>query len=48
VAVDAREVATGRQGTPWEIASAIVFLLSDDACYITGTELIVDGGLSVR
>jgi NAD(P)-dependent dehydrogenase (short-subunit alcohol dehydrogenase family) len=37
-----------RQGTPWEIASAIVFLLSDDASYITGTELIVDGGLSTR
>ncbi len=37
-----------RQGTPWEIASAIVFLLSDDASYITGTELIVDGGLSAR
>jgi NAD(P)-dependent dehydrogenase (short-subunit alcohol dehydrogenase family) len=37
-----------RQGTPWEIASAIVFLLSDEASYITGTELIVDGGLSTR
>jgi NAD(P)-dependent dehydrogenase (short-subunit alcohol dehydrogenase family) len=37
-----------RQGTPWEIAKAIVFLLSDDASYITGTELIVDGGLSTR
>lgn len=37
-----------RQGTPWEIAKAIVFLLSDDASYITGTELIVDGGLSIR
>jgi NAD(P)-dependent dehydrogenase (short-subunit alcohol dehydrogenase family) len=37
-----------RQGTPWEIARAIVFLLSDDASYITGTELIVDGGLSAR
>ncbi len=37
-----------RQGTPWEIASAVVFLLSDDASYITGTELIVDGGLSIR
>jgi NAD(P)-dependent dehydrogenase (short-subunit alcohol dehydrogenase family) len=37
-----------RQGTPWEIAKAIVFLLSDDASYITGTELIVDGGLSCR
>lgn len=37
-----------RQGTPWEIAKAIVFLLSDDASYITGTELIVDGGLNAR
>jgi NAD(P)-dependent dehydrogenase (short-subunit alcohol dehydrogenase family) len=37
-----------RQGTPWEIARAIVFLLSDDASYITGTELIVDGGLAAR
>jgi NAD(P)-dependent dehydrogenase (short-subunit alcohol dehydrogenase family) len=37
-----------RQGTPWEIAKAIAFLLSDDASYITGTELIVDGGLSCR
>jgi NAD(P)-dependent dehydrogenase (short-subunit alcohol dehydrogenase family) len=35
-----------RQGTPWEVARAVVFLLSDDASYITGTELIVDGGLS--
>lgn len=37
-----------RQGTPWEIANAIVFLLSDEASYITATELIVDGGLSAR
>jgi NAD(P)-dependent dehydrogenase (short-subunit alcohol dehydrogenase family) len=44
----APRIPMGRQGTPWEIASAIVFLLSDDASYITGTELIVDGGLSVR
>jgi NAD(P)-dependent dehydrogenase (short-subunit alcohol dehydrogenase family) len=36
-----------RQGTPWEVARAIAFLLSDDASYITGTELIVDGGLSM-
>ncbi len=37
-----------RQGTPWEVAWAIVFLLSDEASYITGTELLVDGGLSTR
>jgi NAD(P)-dependent dehydrogenase (short-subunit alcohol dehydrogenase family) len=37
-----------RQGTPWEVANAVVFLLSDEASYITGTDLIVDGGLSAR
>ncbi len=37
-----------RQGTPWEVANAIVFLLSDEASYITATELVVDGGLSAR
>ena len=47
-AVVAPRIPMRRQGTPWEIAKAIVFLLSDDASYITGTELIVDGGLSAR
>ena len=35
-----------RLGSPWEVAKAIVFLLSDDASYITGTELVVDGGIA--
>lgn len=35
-----------RQGTPWEVAKAVVFLLSDDASYITAAELVVDGGMS--
>ncbi len=39
---------TGRQGEPWDIAAAAVFLASRDAKYINGVILPVDGGLSCR
>jgi NAD(P)-dependent dehydrogenase (short-subunit alcohol dehydrogenase family) len=38
-------IPLGRQGTAWEVAQTIVFLLSDDASYITGQQIMVDGGL---
>jgi NAD(P)-dependent dehydrogenase (short-subunit alcohol dehydrogenase family) len=40
-------VPLGRQGTAWEVAAATIFLLSDDASYITGQTLAVDGGLTL-
>lgn len=38
----------GRIGQPREVASAIAFLGSDEAAYVTGTTLFVDGGVSAR
>jgi 3-oxoacyl-[acyl-carrier protein] reductase len=40
------EVPADRLGTPEEFAAAVVFLCSDRASYITGTALLVDGGLT--
>ena len=37
---------TGKQGEPWDVAYAALFLASDEAKYITGTTLIVDGGIT--
>ena len=37
----------GRSGRPEDIAGAVLFLASDDAAFITGTTLIVDGGLTI-
>ena len=40
----ARTIAWGRAGLPEEVAAAFAFLASDDAVYITGETLNVDGG----
>jgi NAD(P)-dependent dehydrogenase (short-subunit alcohol dehydrogenase family) len=38
----------GHMGDAWDVAHAALFLASDEARYITGTELVVDGGLTVN
>ncbi len=38
------EIPIGRFATPQEIAAAVAFLASDEAAYITGTSILVDGG----
>lgn len=40
-------VPLGRFGIPQDIASAVAYLASDDACFITGSDIAVDGGFSI-
>jgi NAD(P)-dependent dehydrogenase (short-subunit alcohol dehydrogenase family) len=42
----AQQIPLRRWGTPEDVAAACLFLASDEARYVTGINLIVDGGLS--
>jgi 3-oxoacyl-[acyl-carrier protein] reductase len=39
-----RSVPLGRLGTPRDVAEAVLYLASDEAAYVTGTTIVVDGG----
>ncbi len=44
---DAAQYPLGRYGLPEEVAYAVVYLLSDASMWITGTDLVIDGGFSL-
>ena len=44
----ANDIPLGRMGKPAEIAALCTYLLSDDAAFITGADLPIDGGLTAR
>lgn len=48
VAAVGKHIPMGRVGTPRELAQAALFLLSDGASYITGVDLVVDGGILLK
>jgi hypothetical protein len=41
-------IPMGHMGTGWDVAHAALFLASDEAKYVTATEIIVDGGLTAK
>ena len=45
---DSKKYPLGRYGNPEEVAWAIIYLLSNASSFITGSELVIDGGFSIK
>ncbi len=43
-----RQCPTGKMGDAWDVARAALFLASDESRYVTGAELVVDGGITCK
>lgn len=41
-----RQVPMGRMGNAWDVAKAALYLVSDEASYVTGQKIVVDGGIT--
>ena len=44
----AASIPNGRYGEPEDVANLVLFLASDEASYITGSELTIDGGMTAQ
>jgi NAD(P)-dependent dehydrogenase (short-subunit alcohol dehydrogenase family) len=42
------QVPMGHMGDAWDVANAALFLASDESKYVTGIELVVDGGITCK
>ena len=45
---DTKKYPLGRYGEPEEVAYAIIYLLSDASSFVTGTNLVIDGGFTIQ
>ena len=41
-----KQVPMGKMGDAWDVANAALFLVSDEASYVTGQKIVVDGGIT--
>jgi NAD(P)-dependent dehydrogenase (short-subunit alcohol dehydrogenase family) len=48
IATRNQQCPTGKMGDAWDVAHAALFLASDEAKYITGAQIVVDGGISCK